>query len=374
MKVSLQRFLVFTYVAGIFVSSLAISAVAMEFDTGHNGGNCTGCEWVVASGPIEKGDAEKFEAFVRSQNIEPFRVHNIVYFDSPGGSLAEGMALGRKIRELGFSTGIGRVDPDEEEIPGARNTLSDGNCISACAYAFLGGKYRYIDEENGSTKKSCLGFHQFFDPNAIDRSTASALDAQQTTQLISGIVVEYLIEIAADVRIYTFASRYRGSEYGCIDTEMAVELDIDNSKDRFSEWKLVPFGKGAIAEVDSLRDGRKVRFYCKGNEQFATFFFPGSVADERIELHRTSGNALHLGGENSVTRVKFITAEAAKDGSRTAVVFKVDRKVITTAAEKGKLLAGLDSEPRVLLGYLNSYVFDFPEDSRAVYLALSNCI
>jgi hypothetical protein len=57
---------------------------------------------IFAEGEVCSGTAESFKSFVREKKITRATVH----FDSPGGALYEGLALGSDIRELGFDTDI----------------------------------------------------------------------------------------------------------------------------------------------------------------------------------------------------------------------------------------------------------------------------
>ena len=63
-----------------------------------------------------------------------------VFLKSEGGSLLEGIALGKVIRNLGFDTTIGYLD-------NYRNSQYSGMCASACAYTFAGGVARYIFQQ-----------------------------------------------------------------------------------------------------------------------------------------------------------------------------------------------------------------------------------
>ena len=51
----------------------------------------SGVEDIYASGEITEGTADRLLTFVRQNKVEAAKIH----FNSPGGSLAEGMKLGR---------------------------------------------------------------------------------------------------------------------------------------------------------------------------------------------------------------------------------------------------------------------------------------
>jgi hypothetical protein len=120
---------------------------------------------VYVSGPIARGDAERFLAFVRLKKLDFAKV----VFDSPGGSLYEGMKLGRAIRELGFMTAVDR------QSEGRRGPAPI--CASACAYAYAGGVSRFLDAASGR-----IGIHQF-------RSAPGASVSEGDAQLVSGVLV-----------------------------------------------------------------------------------------------------------------------------------------------------------------------------------------
>ncbi len=99
------------------------------------------CDYVF-SGPIENGDAQRFESIGRSYNGET------ICFDSEGGSLPEGQRIFRYIWEHQLKT---RVENGQK-------------CLSACAIAFLGGSMQegtaviqFMDRKMSAN--AALGFH-----------------------------------------------------------------------------------------------------------------------------------------------------------------------------------------------------------------------
>jgi hypothetical protein len=129
---------------------------------------------VYASGPITAGATEALLALIRSEHLQ----HARIYFDSPGGEVAESMKLGEEIRSHHLNTAIGRPDdkPDEE---------SEAICASACVFAYAGGENRFMAANSGK-----LGIHQF--------SGAKRKAAIAETQLMSGLIVAYLSHMGVD--------------------------------------------------------------------------------------------------------------------------------------------------------------------------------
>ena len=144
-----------------------------------------GLEDIYASGEITDGAADRFLAFVRQNKVEGVKIH----FNSPGGSLLEGMKLGRAIRTMGFSTTVGVYNP--HYVEGSNQTAI---CASACAYAFAGGTSRFLSEYTGR-----LGIHQFY-------SNDSAGVSDGTAQQISGLIVAYLDQMGVDAKAFTVST------------------------------------------------------------------------------------------------------------------------------------------------------------------------
>lgn len=86
---------------------------------------------VVLSGPIERSDAVTFAEKVSGI------AKAIVVLDSPGGSVLDGISIGRSVRANGYDTAV----PDQ--------TL----CASSCALIWLAGTRRFAEES------SVVGFH-----------------------------------------------------------------------------------------------------------------------------------------------------------------------------------------------------------------------
>ncbi len=373
------KYLIYFLLSCLLIFRLSVTpAAALEFEHVGNGGNCTGCEWIRASGIVEKGDAERLERALveKSYSVEPFRQHNLIMFDSPGGNLAAGIALGKKIRELGFSVGVGR----SEKIPDSSfYELTDGQCISACAYAFLGGKYRYLDSRPGfddGKSKTCLGFHQFYDKRAIVRN--DALSTQETTQIISGIIVEYLTEIEIPLDVYTFASKFTGQEYGCLNRDKALSAKIDNANFEYRTATLLPFGKGLVAEIKSRDDERTMRLYCMAGGKFLiAYFLPGDkVSDYKsvLEFGTNINNGLvFTAGQTSITPGVELVQLIAK-GKKTAIVFTAGKKLIESIFDTGSIDTGKSTSGRAQQSWFNSFNFAVNGSKKIPGLLAKNCI
>ncbi|MDO5641266.1 MAG: hypothetical protein Q4G26_02595 [Paracoccus sp. (in: a-proteobacteria)] len=140
-----------------------------------------------ARGAIERGDLMKIISEIERHKDKDV-AHITFNFDSPGGSLPEGLLIGKMISALSAHT-TSRV---------ASMTRDDAECASACVFAFAGAQHRFVssDEE--------LGVHKFyFDENA-DISWERAVSISQSmsaeiAQFISsrGITADFLQDVVS---------------------------------------------------------------------------------------------------------------------------------------------------------------------------------
>ncbi|MCC5966126.1 MAG: hypothetical protein JJU24_08310 [Natronohydrobacter sp.] len=245
----------------------------MSFENDCAGNSAASCV-IVASGIIQSDTAQDFLAFMETEYSDGSRV----LFDSQGGDLAAGMALGRLIREQQFETQVGRW-----EIDGAFGNVVDGaECSSACAYAFLGGTIRQVPEGNQ------LGFHQFYlDASMVPVQVAGSalVQVMAETQRRSGDIVFYLIEMGVDARLFSLGSQ--AEQAGMIYPEPQQMLDFDLvTPDAFGAFFLEPFRNGVVAA--SRRTG-PTRLYDEMTQ--LTALCRGGVPALLVSAHGSMENA-----------------------------------------------------------------------------------
>jgi hypothetical protein len=130
-------------------------------------------EVISVDGPIEVGDHRRFAALARSSSRQ-----KIVFLNSMGGQLLEGLAMGRAIRGSGMATAVG----------------GEGHCASVCALMWLAGQTRYL--ERGAQ----VGFHAAYWATRRKSEVSSVGNAH---------VGYYLAEIEASPHIIELATRAR---------------------------------------------------------------------------------------------------------------------------------------------------------------------
>jgi len=92
--------------------------------------------YVLAQGVITPRTPDIFTAFLEGRP----RYKPTIHFDSPGGNLMAAMRLGFSIRKHGLDTYVGGPYEHEPALGAETQTIvGSAVCLSACAYAFLGG-------------------------------------------------------------------------------------------------------------------------------------------------------------------------------------------------------------------------------------------
>jgi hypothetical protein len=134
------------------------------------------------------GTPSDFEHFVAQDKYIPPTIR----FHSPGGLLVAGVELGQKIRAHGFNTEVGSDlwDPKGEPKDWRVSARRPGVCASACAYAFLGGVERTLDED------SRFGVHRFYSQKSLDQPTARQFtgdDLDGTQRLMAGLMLYVML-------------------------------------------------------------------------------------------------------------------------------------------------------------------------------------
>lgn len=181
--------------------------------------------------------ASNFETFVAQQDKSDRRhVEFEIDFNSPGGSLAAGIALGEAIRKHKYRTAVAATAPDGfgwfKQVP--------GKCASACAFAFLGGRTR---QALGGE----IGVHQFYRDMALRDPNAKVFNALDLSaeQFVSALIIDYVYRMGVDPR---FASLAEGpKEIRFLSESEAEELKVNWDPRKFEPWAIEPYANGVIA-------------------------------------------------------------------------------------------------------------------------------
>ncbi len=124
-------------------------------------------EIISAQGEINNETAESFLSFLQ-EHLGDQALRPVVLIHSPGGTVVGAMKLGMMFRKIGAAVIVARAVGEDGTD---RSHVVPGYCMSACVYAFFGGKRRVIPPI------SRLGIHrmaiyaQSHDPAGGDQMT-----------------------------------------------------------------------------------------------------------------------------------------------------------------------------------------------------------
>ncbi|MCX2696155.1 COG3904 family protein [Ochrobactrum chromiisoli] len=240
-----------------FVSSASAMDVRIDKSNGPMGPSIG----VHLTGPIVTGDAEKVWNAVRQSNIEQPGTNIHVMLSSPGGSLQEGLELGRLLASLP------KILPITVSSAVSENGHAS-DCASACVLIYLGATFRFLDPS------SRIGVHQFAFDNAsgIEATTATSI-----SQLLSAEVTEYLREVNVDTKLFSFMSKTNPEEIHWVDHEILKNLGVLNEfvYDESSEYKNADGQYYLLLRQQSYFGENKIIAACeKGDMVFIAYLQP----------------------------------------------------------------------------------------------------
>ena len=127
-----------------------------------------GRDVMTMTGTIEAGDAERFTEFLERRDTP-----EVIYLNSPGGSVTDALSIGRQIRDMETETAMSDADV----------------CLSACPYILASGTAREIPDG------AWVGVHQHFFGQNVALPAFLAVEDIQRSQ---GEVITYLDEMGID--------------------------------------------------------------------------------------------------------------------------------------------------------------------------------
>jgi hypothetical protein len=329
----------------------------LRFELHGNGGNCNGCEWLAADGEITIDSADRLLAYLQKEKLPDWR--GSVLLNSPGGNLIGGIKLGEAIRKQGMSTEIGRSVPD-----GAldwTHQKHEGACVSACAFAFLGGVSRSVGGK--------IGVHQFYNEAAIVNPSAKVFNAIDFSaqQLLSALLIDYVMHMGVDPRLVVMASSISPTEVHYLSQEEAEELKVSWEPQKFEPWSIDAYGNGVVAYTKTRDRRTTVTLFCRRDKTPRVLVTFPMVMD--------ANNTMSLFG--SLADVKAFDVTATKDKMTMNIKAGLAYWEINLAGSNLDSLAKSSGiEPAEYVHVLwDNFVFHLPTSNlkQSARIALRNC-
>lgn len=201
--------------AGLSVIAAATASQAddapMQFTVVASGRDCAGCVVINAKGEFTDETSRNFAIFLAESRLkglipkEPKRnrpptngVRVFIGFNSVGGKVIPALVIGRRIRQLGWSTVVGQGVKRKDGVYFERS-----GCYSACSMVMLGGVERYV------VPGSKPGVHQF-SPQFQEEETFTASDMEMIVRDYGRQVVgvyDYVQEMGVDIGFFIATMR-----------------------------------------------------------------------------------------------------------------------------------------------------------------------
>ena len=219
-------------------------------------------QFVYAQGEITPGSADRLEARLKEWKVIP---GGWVYLNSLGGSPVEAMKLGEVIRAAKLETEIGGRPIGEGK------KTDPGVCASACALAYLGGEFRYINDD------AVYAVHRFF------ASPGSQLDSD-TAQLLSGLEVSYIARMGADPELFRLMTLKGKDEITIVPHDLLRRYHVVTGPIKSTIWT-VQTSNGVIylrAVQEEQRGTNKLTFYCDPKQGLMAMGFLDTGYAEQI--------------------------------------------------------------------------------------------
>lgn len=289
------------FLAGMCAFSFTTPLEAQEFQN-LGFGNAIEAMVITIDGEIEPGAGNRFEQWLNSDGADGFRV----MLNSPGGDLVAAMQLGQVIRDHGYWTETGRVGYATTDTDGYRNLVEmPGECLDACALAFLGGVSR------SKYSAASLGVHAFSRDLAQQGAAlaATGTDTDQATMSslsLAGSIVDYITRMGADARMFTVATSNATQAPRFFSEEDAEALNIATS-DGFGPFVLTPEAGGLLASSSRIGPTHPYDL-ATGLTLFCQEGHPGE-AWIRIETDMQGGDEAYL--LDSANGMRLIVTQAA---------------------------------------------------------------
>jgi len=228
---------------------------------------------VYLEGDIEIGAAERVR-----RELEQIGADGAdVYLDSTGGSLIDGIDIGRLLRKLGASTTVG------VRSSGA-SAVDPGKCFSACAIAFLGGVYRYVPSG------SLYGVHR------VSTSVRSPQDFD-VGQMVAAQVAGYIRDMGVDGRLFERMAGVGGDQIYVLPPAELRALRVVNEGRLPTEWwsELSAQGRTVVGSQQTADGTNKLALACTGGSiELRLAYRPGN--DPAAMMDSTASHVLVVDG------------------------------------------------------------------------------
>jgi hypothetical protein len=253
-----------------------------------------GCsEWIAAEGRFDPGSAARAMAYLRRHAARRLPV----FLHSPGGSGMEAVALGRQLRKLGVTTGVGRTVPracagvDERSVACrvakrsgqavAADWRPDGGCNSACVFALLGGKVRQVPPSArlGVHAGKLTGVRRYSDGRVQPMTSQQLAMHKGKMAEIDAELGRYVREMGIDGRLMDTARKVPNESVHYLSRDEIGRLGIDRRDFLESPWFVMEVSSNATYLTKWIVEARG---HARNDRRVSAIFISCANADSAV--------------------------------------------------------------------------------------------
>jgi len=257
---------------------VAVSAPThtMTFTYAENGGNCSGCSFILADGEISPDTPALFTSFMVALRKEfPASDAWPLYLNSPGGSITAAMSLGELIRSNNINTAVGHAQRSTDPADGsAYDFLDSAACRSACVLAFAGGVHRFYGDASRSGPRWYVGLgHQIISLKGLSDDIAREINRDENKNYLSGIsdglqaskkLIEYISQMGVDLNLISSDLTNPTRPDEPLSEKQAYDIRLTNIPTPPLVWTITQARGRSELRTSLLVENRNVhyRFFC----------------------------------------------------------------------------------------------------------------
>ncbi|WP_340160747.1 hypothetical protein [uncultured Hoeflea sp.] len=314
--------LVYVLIAAFFLPTFAF-AEPMSFRSVSNGGNMSNCCWIVAEGEITDATPAAFDAFIKQEISKIGSASREIRIVGNGDDVEAGLVLGQKIRDGDFITTVGKSliysEPWFERI-------DEGDCIAACAYAFLGGAVRSVPSGTRLGFGPYLDIARLFDTDERTISIDEERHRQVQNQITTGKIVEYIYRMGVGAALYPLAASVQlGADARILTPEELMSLGIENADDTAGPWKADSLGEGLFSEIRTRNSGRILSLICHSSNYYIQLTVQNGALDDIQTLMDAAGPSFFLETQSARAEVNLRKIGKDNDGESVYLMMTTNR-------------------------------------------------
>lgn len=279
--------------------------------------------YIQGIGRITPDTPARLEQFLKTDDA---RMTKSIALHSPGGDLSAGMKLGEIIRKAGYSTYISRSIPLDEAMD--IYNYPQGECLSACALAFLGGITRsYSAKQTYSLPRL-----------DTDERAAPGSEGAQISSL-----ADYVRRMGANPELLRAASNIAANDNVYrIPVALAKQMRIIFDQSGQIQFRIADLQGSPVARFDFSMQEKKYRGMIRCVDNAITLYILDRGGSFRKDFQTIKDAPAEF--VDDANRTLQATASYAKAGDADMMIFRIPALTAASFSGKGLWLSDIRNQ------------------------------